>query len=86
MTNQAQGALDRVNNEKAELDNNITKLNAFLERLRSDEAFRISCGIDVLEQDIMYRQLRTQRELSAILGQRINLLSAKIEAAKQESE
>lgn len=84
MTTQAQGALIRVEIEKAELDNNITKLDAFLERLRSDEAFRLSCSIDVLEQDIMYRQIRTQRELSAILGQRINFLKAKVEAEQKE--
>lgn len=84
MTTQAQGALSRLINEKAELDNNITKLDAFLERLRSDETFRISCGVDVLEQDIMYRQNRTQRELSAILGQRINFLKAKVEAEQKE--
>ena len=82
-----ENVIARVTEEKTTLDENATRLDALLTRFREDANAANEMGVSVLEQDLLYRQLRTQRELSAILGQRLDLLKGKLQKAiKDESE
>lgn len=81
-----ENVIARVTEEKTTLDENATRLDALLTRFRDDANAANEMGVSVLEQDLLYRQLRTQRELSAILGQRLDILKGKLQdALKQES-
>lgn len=82
-----ENVIARVTEEKTTLDENATRLDALLNRFREDSNAANEMGVSVLEQDLLYRQLRTQRELSAVLGQRLDLLKGKLQKAiKDESE
>lgn len=81
-----ENVIARVTEEKTTLDENATRLDALLTRFREDANAANEMGVSVLEQDLLYRQLRAQRELSAILGQRLDILKGKLQnALKQES-
>lgn len=81
-----ENVIARVTEEKTTLDENATRLDALLTRFREDANAANEMGVSVLEQDLLYRQLRTQRELSAILGQRLDILKGKLQnALKEES-
>lgn len=76
MANKNETALDRVKNEKAELDEKIEKLSNLLGKVRTENWEAHKKLLDKLtneQKKLLAKQLKVMKEYSKILGKRIKI-------------